>query len=142
MHDVGKIGVPEEFLQKPGKLTDDEFKVIMTHCDIGAEIIGEHNSELLKAARVVALQHHEKWDGTGYPNRLSGNAIHIFARITAVADVFDALTSKRPYKDAWSCEKAAEYIIQQSGKHFDPQVVEAFKNCLQDIYTIKNALRD
>jgi len=142
MHDIGKIGVPEEVLHKPGKLADNEFKIIMTHCAIGAKIIGEHNSELLKAARIVALQHHEKWNGKGYPNGLAGEDIHIYARITAVADVFDALTSNRPYKEAWSNEKATEFITQQSGQHFDPNVIEAFKRVLFDIYTIQNKLSD
>lgn len=142
MHDIGKIGVPEELLHKPGKLTKDEFEIIKTHCNIGAEIIGEHSSDLLRAARIVSLQHHEKWDGTGYPNGLVGENIHIYARITAVADVFDALTSKRPYKEAWTNEAASDYIIMQSGQHFDPMVIEAFKHSLPDIYMVKNSLSD
>lgn len=142
MHDIGKIGVPEEILHKPGKLTYDEFETIKTHCKIGAEIIGEHSSDLLKAARIVSLQHHEKWDGTGYPNCLVGESIHIYARITAVADVFDALTSKRPYKEAWTNEAALNYIIMQSGQHFDPKVIEAFQHSISDIYSVKNSLSD
>ena len=103
------------------------------HCEIGADIIGEGKTELMRLSRTVALQHHEKWDGTGYPKGLKNKEIHIYARIVAVADVFDALISKRPYKDAWPVDKAVENIIGESGAQFDPEVVAAFKKALPDI---------
>lgn len=126
MHDIGKIGIPDNILLKPGKLTKEEFEIVKEHTNIGSRIIGEQNSELLKIAKIVAKEHHEKWDGTGYPDKLKKEEINIFARITAVADVFDALTSHRPYKEAWSIDKALELIKNESGKHFDPKVVRAF----------------
>ncbi len=137
MHDIGKLGVQDSILQKPGRLTPEEFEVVKQHTIIGAKIIGDHKSDLLKTARIVALEHHEKWDGTGYPYGKSGEDINIFARITAVADVFDALTSKRPYKEAWSIEDALEHIKNQSGKHFDPKVVDAFFKGIREVYQIK-----
>ncbi len=137
MHDIGKLGVQDSILQKPGRLTPEEFEVVKQHTIIGAKIIGDHKSDLLKTARIVALEHHEKWDGTGYPYGKSGEEINIFARITAVADVFDALTSKRPYKEAWSIEDALEHIKNQSGKHFDPKVVDAFFKGIREVYQIK-----
>ena len=126
MHDIGKIGISDSILLKPGKLTNEEFEIVKTHTIIGARIIGEHSSELLKIARIVAKEHHEKWDGTGYPDGLKNEEINIFARITAVADVFDALTSIRPYKEPWAVEKALDFIRDESGKHFDPKVINAF----------------
>lgn len=137
MHDIGKLGVQDSILQKPGKLTTEEFEVVKKHTIIGAKIIGDHKSDLLKTAKIVALEHHEKWDGTGYPYGKKGEEINIFARITAVADVFDALTSKRPYKEAWSIEVALEHIKNQSGKHFDPKVVDAFFKGIREVYKIK-----
>ncbi|PKM95419.1 MAG: two-component system response regulator [Firmicutes bacterium HGW-Firmicutes-1] len=137
MHDIGKIGISDNLLLKPGKLTEEEFEIIKTHTLIGARIIGEHSSELLKTAKVIALEHHERWDGTGYPNGLKGEEINIFARITAVADVFDALTSKRPYKDAWTIHEASDYLKSQAGKHFDPNIITAFFFGLEDILKIK-----
>lgn len=138
MHDVGKIGIPDSILQKPGKLDYNEFEIVKTHCDIGTKIIGEHDSVLLKIARVIAKQHHEKWDGTGYPDKLKGTEVNIFARIVAVADVFDALTSKRPYKEPWKLDDAIELIKSEAGKHFDPDVVEAFRKGLEDIVKIRD----
>lgn len=125
MHDIGKIGIPDHILLKPGRLDDEEMRTMQQHPLIGAEILANTNSELIQLAHSVALYHHEKWDGSGYPNQLQAEQIPIEARIVAVADVFDALTNKRPYKDAWSVEKTMELINEQSGKHFDPQVVEA-----------------
>lgn len=142
MHDIGKIGIKESILLKPGKLTDEEFEIVKTHCMIGAQIIGEHDVELLKSAKIVALQHHEKWNGTGYPKGLSGDNIHICARIAAVADVFDALSSKRPYKDAWSDERVIELLKNESGEHFDPMVIDAFFKCIDDIYAVKGKYSD
>lgn len=137
MHDIGKIGISDTILKKPDKLSKEEFDIVKQHTNIGASIIGDHNSELLRTARIVALEHHEKWNGSGYPNGLAGDDINIFARITAVADVFDALTSKRPYKEAWKVEDALDYIRTESGKHFDPKVVDAFFKGLDCILLIK-----
>lgn len=126
MHDTGKIGVPDHILLKPGKLTVEEFEVIKKHPEIGAEIIGDHDAEVLKMAKQVALTHHEKWNGQGYPHGLGGTDIPIVGRIVAIADVFDALTSVRPYKTAWPVEKALELIEKEAGQHFDPELVRLF----------------
>lgn len=137
MHDVGKIGIPDAILQKPGKLDADEWRIMQRHAEIGAEIIGEDGSNLLNMARDVALYHHEKWDGSGYPRGLKGENIPIAARIVALADVFDALTSERPYKKAWPVKQATDLIREQSGQHFDPQLVQAFFDCLPAILTVR-----
>ncbi|WP_331345935.1 two-component system response regulator [Cellvibrio sp. UBA7661] len=142
MHDIGKIGIPDFILQKPGKLTPDEWEIMKTHTRIGATIIGDDHSNLLKIARIIALHHHEKWDGSGYPDGLNGEAIPIEARVVALADVFDALTSVRPYKAAWTIEQASAYIEQESGKHFDPDLVIAFKKALPTIIAIREQLLD
>ncbi len=125
MHDIGKIGIPDHILLKPGRLDDDEMRIMQQHPLIGAEILSNSKSELIQLAHSVALCHHEKWDGNGYPAKLQGMQIPIEGRIVAVADVFDALTNKRPYKEAWSVEKTMDLIKEQSGKHFDPEVVDA-----------------
>ena len=138
MHDVGKIGIPDSIMLKPGKLTDEEFAIMKKHPEIGAEILGESDSELIALAKLVSLTHHEKWDGTGYPNQLKAEEIPIEGRIVALADVFDALTSVRPYKDAWSIEKAMEFIKSQKSKHFDPQLVDCFEQQLDKILAIKD----
>lgn len=137
MHDIGKIGIPDSILQKPGKLDDNERQIMMTHSAIGGEIIGESKAELLNTARIIAMQHHEKWNGTGYPKGLEKTEIHILSRITAIADVFDALTSKRPYKDSWTVEDSINIIKNGSGEHFDPEVVEAFFLALNKILKVK-----
>ncbi|HEY1076973.1 MAG TPA: two-component system response regulator [Fontimonas sp.] len=137
MHDVGKIGIPDRILQKPGALDEDEWKIMRQHSAIGASIIGKHDNELLETARVIALTHHEKWDGSGYPRGLKGEQIPIVGRIVALCDVFDALTSQRPYKPAWTNEKAVAYIREQSGKHFDPYVVESFLRVLPQIVEVQ-----
>ncbi|MBC3766956.1 response regulator [Neptunicella marina] len=142
MHDIGKIGIPDSIMLKPGKLTDEEFAVMKSHPNIGAEILGDDDSELITLAKVVALTHHEKWNGSGYPNGLKGEDIPIEGRIVAIADVFDALTSVRPYKDAWSVEETMEYISSQSGKHFDPKLVELIKQELPAILDIKQRYLD
>lgn len=126
MHDVGKIGIPDRILQKPGPLDAEEWKIMQSHVTIGAEIIGEHAGGMLALARSIALTHHEKYDGSGYPNALAGEDIPLVGRITAIADVFDALTSERPYKRAWSEDEAVDFLLQQKGRHFDPQLVDLF----------------
>ncbi|MEI8155995.1 MAG: two-component system response regulator [Burkholderiales bacterium] len=136
MHDVGKIGIPDGVLLKPGKLDAAEWEVMKTHTLIGAEIIGDHDSDLLRLARIVALTHHEKWDGSGYPNGIAGDAIPLEGRIVAIADVFDALTSERPYKRAWSAGEALEYMQQQSGISFDPKLLEVFVSKMPDVLHI------
>ncbi|MFD1122598.1 two-component system response regulator [Methylophilus flavus] len=142
MHDIGKIGIPDSVLLKPGKLDDDELAVMRTHPQLGADILDRSTSPLIKLAHTVALYHHEKWDGSGYPFGMKGEKIPIEARIVAVADVFDALLSKRPYKEAWPVEKAVEEIKSQVNRHFDPLVVEAMLNCLPDLIAINAKWRE
>lgn len=137
MHDIGKIGIPDSILLKPGKLDPDEWEIMKTHTIIGANILSGGDSELLSMAREIALSHHEKWDGSGYPTGLRGDAIPLVGRIVAVADVFDALTSERPYKKAWSVDDAVAFMNQQSGQHFDPLVIRYFNDILGDIITVK-----
>jgi len=126
MHDIGKIGVPDKILLKNGKLDNDEWNVMISHPMMGAQIIGEHSSDLLTMAREIAQSHHEKWDGSGYPFKLKGEQIPLPGRIVAIADVFDALTSERPYKKAWPLEEAYAHLVEQAGKHFDPNLVNIF----------------
>ena len=139
MHDIGKIGIPDSILKKTGKLSPDEFKIMETHCEIGAEIIGDDDSELLQMAKVIALTHHEKWNGQGYPNKLQGEEIPRIGRIVAIADVFDALTSKRPYKEAWPIKDAIDWLQQSAGEHFDPLLVSLFVEALPEILKVKEA---
>ena len=137
MHDVGKIGIPDRILQKPGPLDPDEWKIMQSHATIGAEIIGEHERGVLALARQIALSHHEKWDGSGYPNGLAGDAIPLAGRICAIADVFDALTSVRPYKKAWTEEEALDFMVKQKGRHFDPALVDLFLTQMPAIRAIR-----
>ena len=137
MHDVGKIGIPDAILRKPGKLDAAEWQVMQQHAEIGARIIGEHATGLLRMAHDIALSHHEKWDGSGYPHGLQGEAIPIEGRIVAIADVFDALTSERPYKKAWTVEAAIELLRAESARHFDAHLVELFIAELPQILQIK-----
>jgi len=137
MHDVGKIGIPDAVLLKPCKLDANEWSLMRTHPEMGAKIIGEHSDELLEMARIIALTHHEKWNGTGYPRNISGKEIPMAARIVAVTDVFDALTTERPYKKAWEVDKAVNLIKEEAGSHFDPSIVDVFLECLPDILKIK-----
>lgn len=126
LHDVGKIGISDDILLKPGKLTDEEFATMKTHTTIGAALLARGQSEMVVLAEIIARTHHERWDGRGYPNQLSGAEIPLAGRIVALADVFDALTNERPYKKAWPQEEAVAEICNQSGKQFDPDVVDAF----------------
>lgn len=143
MHDVGKIGIPDSVMLKPGPLNDEEWVIMKTHPVIGAEIIGDSNgSELLEVAVAVAMTHHEKWNGQGYPNGLSGENIPIEGRVVAVADVFDALTSERPYKKAWSVEDAVALMKREAGEHFDPFLINVFINILPEILEVKSTYDD
>jgi putative two-component system response regulator len=137
MHDVGKIGVPDNILLKPGKLDAEEWETMKKHTEFGAEIIGEEDSPLLRMSSMIAMTHHEKWDGSGYPKGLAGEDIPLEGRIVAIADVFDALTSERPYKKAWTVEDAVSFIEENAGKHFDPALVAMFHKVLPEILDIK-----
>ena len=142
MHDVGKIGIPDRILLKPGPLDPDEWEIMKGHSQIGADLLSGHKSELLEMASTIALTHHEKWDGSGYPNGIAGEDIPLVGRITAICDVFDALTSVRPYKDAWPVEKAVEEISSQRGRHFDPNLTDMFLNILPEILDINARFTD
>jgi len=142
MHDVGKIGIPDRILLNQGKLKPEEWELIRQHAQIGADIIGTHSDDLLQAAHTIALCHHEKWDGSGYPQGLKGEDIPLMARIVAIADVFDALTSDRPYKKAWSVDAAARYIEDQAGAYFDPGLIPPFKSVLPEILRLKERFSD
>jgi putative two-component system response regulator len=142
MHDVGKIGIPDRVLLKPAALDDEEWNIMRTHSYIGYKIIGDHPGELLKTAAIAAYTHHEKWDGSGYPRRLKYENIPLIGRIVAVADVFDALTSVRPYKKAWPVEDAVAEIHRCSGSHFDPALVEAFAKRIPEMLEVKRQFAD
>jgi putative two-component system response regulator len=137
MHDVGKIGIPDSILLEPGKLSDDEFELMKTHTEIGGEILENANAKVLKIAHEIALYHHEKWNGTGYPEGRSGEEIPLAARIVGLADVFDALTSRRPYKDPYPANIACEIIERESGKHFDPVLVDVFLAGIDQVLEIQ-----
>jgi putative two-component system response regulator len=142
MHDIGKIGVSDTILLKPGKLTDEEYVLMQNHVKIGAEILANGDSPLLQMAYEIALTHHEKYNGKGYPNGLIGQAIPLSGRIVAIADVFDALTSERPYKNAWSTEEALALIQREKGQHFDPQLVDVFTAVLPKVITLCSQFKD
>lgn len=137
MHDVGKIGIPDNILMKPGKLTHDEFETMKAHTTIGGKILANSKSDILKVAEQIAISHHEKWNGKGYPQGLAGEKIPLVGRIVSVADVFDALTSRRPYKDPFPVEKASNIIKKERGEHFDPCVVDVFQKNTDEILRIK-----
>lgn len=128
LHDIGKIGTPDNILLKRGKLTQEEFAIIEEHSDTGYRILADSTKPILKAGAIIARNHHEKWDGSGYPQGLQGEAISIYGRIVAIADVFDALGSDRVYKKAWPMEQILNYFREQSGKHFDPHLAKLFIN--------------
>lgn len=142
MHDIGKIAILDEILNKPGKLTPEEFEVIKTHSQLGYDLLKSSNKKTLKAAAIIALQHHEKYNGTGYPGRLKGEDIHIYGRIAAIADVFDALGCNRVYKKAWKLDKILELFRMERGQHFDPVLVDILFENLDKIVQIKKALHD
>ncbi len=142
MHDIGKIGIPDGILLKPGKLDTEEIQIMRTHTRIGYEILKDSPSKYLQMGAVIALGHHERYDGTGYPSRLRGYEIPLEARIVAVADVFDALTSVRPYKKAWSIQEALNYLDAERGKHFDPDCIDAFHAQFKKILAIREKFLD
>ena len=142
MHDIGKVGIADAILKKPGKLTDEEFEIMKTHTEIGYSILKGSKREVLKAAAVVAHEHHEKWDGSGYPRGLKGDEIHIYARITSLADVFDALGSERCYKKSWDDERIFALLKEESGKYFDPKLVELFFDNFLEFDDIRTKYKD
>lgn len=137
MHDVGKVAIPDSVLLKPAKLTTDEFEIIKAHTIIGAKILADSRSEILNVAQRIALSHHEKWNGTGYPQGLSGEQIPLFSRIVALVDVFNALISRRPYKGPYPLEVACEMIKKERGEHFDPELVDLFLKHINEILKLK-----
>lgn len=142
MHDIGKVAIPDVILLKPGRLTPDEFAVMKKHAEIGYEVLNTSSSSLLKVAAEIAHTHHEKFDGSGYPRGLKGAQIPLFGRIVSVADVFDALTSERPYKKAWDWDSAIGLIREGAGTHFDPACVDAFLGNMDEILKIKQQFID
>lgn len=142
MHDIGKVGIPDRILLKPARLTAEEFEVMKRHATLGYDLLKGSSSRVLQVGAAIALGHHEKYDGSGYPFGLQGEDIPIFSRIVAVADVFDALTSERPYKKAWPLEEAVDHLKAVSGQHFDPQVVQAFLGDWDEVLAIRNRYQD
>lgn len=140
MHDIGKLGIPDAILNKPGKFTDEEFEIMKQHATIGYNMLKNSQRELLKAAAIVAYEHHERWDGKGYPRGLKGNEIHIYGRITAIVDVFDALASDRVYKKAWPLEKILTMFEEEKGKQFDPRLMQIFLDNIEKFLESKRAL--
>jgi len=142
LHDVGKIGIPDNILLKPGKLTAQEFEIMKNHTTIGAQLLDGSNSPIMKMARIIAWTHQEKWDGSGYPRQLKGNDIPFVGQVCAVCDVFDALTSDRPYKKAWDISKAVDEMIKSKGTHFQPRLIDRFVEILPDMEKIKKQYGD
>jgi putative two-component system response regulator len=137
MHDTGKIGIPDTILRKPGKLDNDEWITMRSHCRIGHDILAKSDAPVFKLAAEIALYHHEKWDGSGYPHGLAGNDVSAAVRIVVIADVFDALTMRRPYKEAWTLEQATHYLQENAGRHFDPELIELFMGIMPRIKMIR-----
>lgn len=142
MHDIGKVGIPDAILNAPRKLNLDEWKIMQTHAELGYSMLKHSSKPILQAAAIVANEHHEKFDGSGYPNAVVGEDIHIYGRITAVADVFDALGSDRVYKKAWDLDDILTLFKDERGKHFDPQLVDIFMNNLDDFLVIRDRFKD
>ncbi len=141
MHDIGKIGIPDHILLKPGKLADEEFDIVKTHTTIGAKILSNSSAKIIMLAEQIALSHHERWDGQGYPNGLSGKDIPLAGRIVALADVFDALTSKRPYKETFPLEVALDIMKKERGQHFDPDVLDIFLTNMNEVLKIRDSVK-
>jgi len=142
MHDIGKIGIPDGILNKPGPLSADEFEIMKGHAAIGYEILRKSQRPILKTGAMIALQHHERWDGTGYPARLAGEDIHLFARITSIVDVFDALCQKRVYKSPWEPSDAKDFIDSSRGTGFEPRLVEAFDAVFDEVLDVRERFPD
>ncbi len=142
MHDIGKVAIPDNILNKPGKFTDEEFEIMKTHAQIGYEMLKNSNKAIFKAATIIAHEHQEKYDGSGYPRNLVGNEIHIYGRITALADVFDALGTSRIYKEAWKDERIFNFFKEEKGKHFDPDLIDIFFDNLDEFLTIRETFKD
>ena len=142
MHDIGKVGIPDAILNAPRKLSKEEFEIMKTHAQLGYNMLKHSDKTILKAAAIVAGEHHEKWDGSGYPNAKKGENIHIYGRITAVADVFDALGSERIYKKAWKIDKILTLFEEEKGRHFDPKLVDLFINNLESFLEIRDTFID
>ncbi|MEK3909760.1 HD domain-containing phosphohydrolase [Paenibacillus sp. FSL H7-0331] len=142
MHDIGKVAIPDSVLKKPGKLTDEEFDIMKAHTNIGYGLLKNSSRRILKTAAIVAHQHHEKWNGRGYPQGIQGEEIHIYGRITAIADVFDALGSERVYKQAWELDRILNLFKEERGQHFDPMVVDAFMAQLPEILKVRELYSD
>ena len=136
MHDIGKMAIPDDILKKPGKLTDDEMEVMKNHAHIGFDMLKTSKRDILKMSASIANEHHEKYDGNGYPRGLVGEGINIYARIVALADVFDALGSSRVYKEKWNMDSIVEFIKEERGKHFDPKIVDLFFENFDEILKI------
>jgi len=141
-HDIGKVAIPDAILNKPGRFNDEEREIMNHHATLGYEMLKHSDRELLQAAAIVAHQHHEKYDGTGYPRGLKGDDIHIYGRITALADVFDALAAQRVYKEAWELERIYKLFKEERGKHFDPTLIDLFFENLDEILEVKERLED
>ena len=142
MHDVGKMGITDTILSKPGKLTSAEFEIIKTHSSIGYEVLKNSNRAIMRAAAIIAMQHHEHYNGKGYPKGLTGESIHLYGRITAIADVFDALGSDRIYKKAWPLTQIVEYFTNEKGVQFDPVLVDTFLAHLPEFQKISDEFHD
>ena len=142
MHDVGKIGIPDRILLKPGSLDEEEWKVMRQHTSIGGNILSGSDSHVIQMAEQIALSHHEKWDGSGYPKGFKGLEIPVWGRICAIADVFDALTTKRPYKKALSVEHSLDILDKSRGTHFDPDVFDVFFSIKEEILSIRKTYDD
>jgi HD-GYP domain-containing protein (c-di-GMP phosphodiesterase class II) len=142
MHDIGKVAIPDSVLKKPGKLDEEEFKIMQSHTTIGYGLLKNSSRKILKTAAILAHEHHEKWNGKGYPQGLKGEDIHIYGRITAIADVFDALGSERVYKAAWELDRILNLFKEERGHHFDPQIVDIFMEQLPQILTVRDNYTD
>lgn len=142
MHDIGKVGIPDNILNKPERLTDDEFEIMKTHASLGYEMLKHSNKKILQAAAIVSKEHHEKYNGNGYPMGLKEEDIHIYARITAIADVFDALGSDRVYKKKWDDKDIFQFLKEERGEHFDPKLIDIFFENLDEILVFRDAHQD
>ncbi|MCW8995136.1 MAG: HD domain-containing protein, partial [Psychromonas sp.] len=142
MHDIGKVGIPDAILNKPGRLTEDEFEEMKTHAELGYKMLSHSTRPILQVAAIIAREHHERWDANGYPRGLAGKEIHLYGRITAIADVFDALGTLRCYKKVWKDEDIWTYFKEQKGKHFDPELTDLLFDNLDEFKKIRRKYRD